>query len=418
MDQQVIDLFERQGVGDADGVVDRGAFEVSRDAGLADALGDGGAGDGEVACFDPAIEAAAVRVGQDDAGLGPGKFERCGHAGQGAASAAGAGERVNPALCLRKDFGARRGFVCCAVGKVAELVGPQCAGIVGQALADVDVVAGVAERFGRHEAKVGTDHAERVDLLLGLGVGHDDHGAVAAGIGDEGEADAGVACRPLDNGSAGQEGAATLGVQDDAKCGAILDGATGVHELRLTEDGAAGGGAGAHQTDEGRVANGADEAVGNRGGGCGMAHARAPFGGCWSIQMVENVSPRQAYDVLVADPRARLVDVRTDAEWSYVGLPELPGAAPLLIAWQLFPSGQVNGRFMDQLHAAGVEADAPVYFLCRSGVRSVAAASLAGAHGFGRAYNVVDGFEGPVDGAGHRGAVAGWKADGLPWAQR
>ena len=136
--------------------------------------------------------------------------------------------------------------------------------------------------------------------------------------------------------------------------------------------------------------------------------------------MVENVAPAQVYAALLANPGARLVDVRTDAEWTYVGLPDLSatGQAPVLIPWQLFPSGQVNGQFMDQLHAAGIETDAPVYFLCRSAVRSAAAAQLAQAHGFTQAFNIADGFEGPVDGAGHRGLVSGWKAAGLPWGQR
>ena len=136
--------------------------------------------------------------------------------------------------------------------------------------------------------------------------------------------------------------------------------------------------------------------------------------------MVENVAPAKVYAALLANPRARLVDVRTDAEWTYVGLPDLSatGQAPVLIPWQLFPSGQVNGQFMAQLHAAGIETDAPVYFLCRSAVRSAAAAQLAQAHGFTQAFNIADGFEGPVDGAGHRGLVSGWKAAGLPWGQR
>lgn len=136
--------------------------------------------------------------------------------------------------------------------------------------------------------------------------------------------------------------------------------------------------------------------------------------------MVENVAPDQVYRALMADPRARLVDVRTDAEWTYVGLPDLSatGRDPVLIPWQFFPTGQVNAGFMDQLQGAGLEADAPVYFLCRSGIRSTAAAALAGQHGFSHAYNIADGFEGPVDADGHRGVVAGWKAAGLPWGQR
>ncbi len=136
--------------------------------------------------------------------------------------------------------------------------------------------------------------------------------------------------------------------------------------------------------------------------------------------MVENVAPKQVWEALMAKPNARLVDVRTDAEWTYVGLPDLDeaGKQPLLLPWQSFPSMQVNPAFMDQLRRAGVTPEHHVYFLCRSGVRSAAAAQMAQASGYPHAYNVADGFEGPPDGDSHRGQVAGWKADGLPWRQR
>ena len=136
--------------------------------------------------------------------------------------------------------------------------------------------------------------------------------------------------------------------------------------------------------------------------------------------MVENVSPRQAWEALGTDPKAQLVDVRTDAEWTYVGLPDLTAAGkqPVLIPWQLFPSGQVNEGFIEQLRQAGFKPEHRIYFLCRSGVRSVAAANAAIGAGFPNAYNVVDGFEGPPDAEGHRGGTTGWKADELPWRQR
>ncbi|MBC7799950.1 MAG: rhodanese-like domain-containing protein [Gemmatimonadaceae bacterium] len=137
--------------------------------------------------------------------------------------------------------------------------------------------------------------------------------------------------------------------------------------------------------------------------------------------MIENVTPTQAWDALRTDPQARMVDVRTDAEWTYVGLPDLTGASgpePLLIPWQLFPSMQVNGAFTQQLQQAGLTPQHKLFFLCRSGVRSVAAATAAQAAGYPHAYNIVDGFEGPGDEDGHRGTAAGWKVDGLPWRQR
>ena len=132
----------------------------------------------------------------------------------------------------------------------------------------------------------------------------------------------------------------------------------------------------------------------------------------------ENVSPSDAYAELQADPLAVLVDVRTSAEWSYVGLPDLTQAGKRVIAleWQHFPDGTLNTGFVEQLREAGVEEGAPIYFLCRSGVRSAAAAKAATAAGLGPAYNISDGFEGPLGSDGHR-AVSGWKADGLPWRQ-
>ncbi len=136
--------------------------------------------------------------------------------------------------------------------------------------------------------------------------------------------------------------------------------------------------------------------------------------------MVENVSPRQAWDALAADPQAHLVDVRCDAEWVFVGTPDLlqVGKQPYLIPWQLFPSMQVNNGFVGAMRHAGATPEHKLYFLCRSGGRSAAAAQAMAAAGYAHVYNVEGGFEGPPDDAGHRGTVAGWKAEGLPWKQR
>jgi rhodanese-related sulfurtransferase len=140
----------------------------------------------------------------------------------------------------------------------------------------------------------------------------------------------------------------------------------------------------------------------------------------WEPNMVENAAPQKAWEALVSQKQAQLVDVRTDAEWNYVGVPDLSeaGKQAVLIPWQIFPTMQVNGAFIDQMKQAGLTPDDTIYFLCRSGVRSVAAANAALAAGFPKAINVLDGFEGPPDGDAHRGNVAGWKAAGLPWQQR
>jgi rhodanese-related sulfurtransferase len=100
-------------------------------------------------------------------------------------------------------------------------------------------------------------------------------------------------------------------------------------------------------------------------------------------------------------------------------MPDLSAVAkePVLIQWQVFPAMQVNADFVTELRQAGFTPDDNLYFLCRSGVRSQAAGAAAQAAGFKHSYNIADGFEGPPDGAGHRGARAGWKASGLPWRQ-
>lgn len=131
-----------------------------------------------------------------------------------------------------------------------------------------------------------------------------------------------------------------------------------------------------------------------------------------------DLDPAAAYRTLADHADAVLVDVRTRAEWSYVGGPDLGalGKPVLQIEWIGFPGGVRNEQFLAEL-AAGVAKDAPVLFLCRSGVRSVAAAEAAARAGWTAAHNVLEGFEGNPDGAGHRGTTGGWKVAGLPWRQ-
>lgn len=134
---------------------------------------------------------------------------------------------------------------------------------------------------------------------------------------------------------------------------------------------------------------------------------------------VAQVSPEEAWAALLRDPPAELVDVRTNAEWTYVGLPDLAAAGKTVhrIAWQIFPEMAVNGRFLEELAAAGLGPANSLYFLCRSGARSLAAARLAISAGIVRSFNIADGFEGPLDEARHRRTRAGWIAAGLPWIQ-
>ena len=136
--------------------------------------------------------------------------------------------------------------------------------------------------------------------------------------------------------------------------------------------------------------------------------------------MVDNVPPGTTWEALKTDPQAQLVDVRTDAEWNFVGVPDLASAGKqaVLLPWQVYPTMARNESFEDQLTKAGFTPEHKIYFICRSGVRSLAAAEAARGAGFPHVYNVADGFEGPPDQDGHRGKTAGWKADGLPWRQK
>ncbi len=108
---------------------------------------------------------------------------------------------------------------------------------------------------------------------------------------------------------------------------------------------------------------------------------------------------------------AVLIDVRTDAEREWVG--QVPGA--VAVAWKQWPGMALNASFDDAIRAA-VPAGKKAVLLCRSGVRSIAAAKRATELGI-EAYNILEGFEGDADGEGHRGNKGGWRYHGLPWKQ-
>jgi rhodanese-related sulfurtransferase len=131
----------------------------------------------------------------------------------------------------------------------------------------------------------------------------------------------------------------------------------------------------------------------------------------------------EAWELLQSEPQAQLVDVRTAAEWGFVGTPDLSGLGRevLCVEWQRYPSMAVNPDFVAETKGAlqrmGAEPGTPLVFLCRSGARSRAAAVAMTKAGFSRAYNLAGGFEGDLDTERHRGRSNGWKASGLPWRQ-
>ena len=134
---------------------------------------------------------------------------------------------------------------------------------------------------------------------------------------------------------------------------------------------------------------------------------------------VDEVDPSEAWRLLEADAHAVLIDVRTDAEWRYVGMPDLSalGKQPIQVSWQLFPDMRVNLEFEDELASHGARRAQTLLFICRSGVRSRLAAELMAEAGYECCYNVAEGFEGDKDELGQRGSRNGWKVHGLPWKQ-
>ena len=140
-----------------------------------------------------------------------------------------------------------------------------------------------------------------------------------------------------------------------------------------------------------------------------------------SVVAAQSVQPAEAYagdiSVLLAwqwvqSDVAALIDVRTDAEREWVGF--VPGA--MAVAWKQWPGMALNPDFDAQLKAAVPEGKKAL-FLCRSGVRSMAAAKRATELGF-EAYNIVAGFEGDADVNAQRGNLGGWRLQGLPWMQK
>lgn len=136
-----------------------------------------------------------------------------------------------------------------------------------------------------------------------------------------------------------------------------------------------------------------------------------------------DIDPREAWDGLASHDNATLIDVRTTAEWAYVGVPVLDqvGKQTVLVEWDEFPSGRLVPDFVGRLKASldslGVAKDAPLYFLCRSGNRSRHAAVAATAAGYTNAFNVRHGFEGRLSADRHRDLDQSWKGEGLPWVQ-
>ncbi len=140
---------------------------------------------------------------------------------------------------------------------------------------------------------------------------------------------------------------------------------------------------------------------------------------------VTELSPAETYDALLATQDAIMIDVRTKAEWAFVGIPDLEqdGRSLLLAEWKRFPDMAQNTSFVDQImDALGETRPSKIFFMCRSGARSMQAAhtlaeALSATGASGECINIAEGFEGDLGPDRHRGTIGGWKAAGLPWKQ-
>lgn len=140
---------------------------------------------------------------------------------------------------------------------------------------------------------------------------------------------------------------------------------------------------------------------------------------------VIEMRPDAVWQEMSSDKDAALVDVRTPPEWAFVGIPDLSalGRKAILAEWQRYPTMEFNADFAENIdHALAGSNPSSVYFICRSGQRSRAAAlhymevSEARSRTV-RCVNVSEGFEGVLDEFGHRSQTNGWKCRGLPWRQ-
>jgi len=129
--------------------------------------------------------------------------------------------------------------------------------------------------------------------------------------------------------------------------------------------------------------------------------------------MIENLTPRQSWEFMQVNPDAVLIDVRTKIEHVFVGRP----LNAVHVPWKESPDWQQNPDFVEQVNQAVSDKSNPVLLLCRSGVRSLAAAEVLLEVGYKHLINILDGFEGDLDENKHRGNLAGWRFSQLPWEQ-
>lgn len=131
------------------------------------------------------------------------------------------------------------------------------------------------------------------------------------------------------------------------------------------------------------------------------------------MTQIKSLTPKDAYKAIAANPATFLLDVRDRTEFAFVGHP----VGAVNIPWKEAPSWVANPGFVDEVRQRVPQRDAPILVLCRSGQRSLEACKALAEAGYADVTNIEEGFEGPIDGNKHRGALGGWRFHGLAWEQ-
>lgn len=128
---------------------------------------------------------------------------------------------------------------------------------------------------------------------------------------------------------------------------------------------------------------------------------------------IQRLSPPEAQTAMRAEPDALLIDVRDPIEFAFVGYP----VGAINVPWKYAPEMRANPDFLSEIGRLAPGLETPLYLICRSGQRSLAAAEVLAEAGYRYLVNIEEGFEGPLDDNKQRGTMGGWRYHGLPWQQ-
>ena len=134
---------------------------------------------------------------------------------------------------------------------------------------------------------------------------------------------------------------------------------------------------------------------------------------------IQNISSKECFKILSNKTDSYLIDVRTLPEWKFIGVPDLfpINKETIFVSWQIYPQMNENKNFEKQILDLGIQKNNNLYFICRSGQRSLCAAKLLINNGFTCCFNIHDGFEGDLNQHKKRSLINGWKYNNLPWKQ-